>query len=126
MENLEAAVQCALSSSTNTEMKAQATQYCEQVKNSPDGWQLCLNLFIKNPPSVPEVRHFALQVVEETIRNRFNTIDKTQQDLIKQTLWEWVKTSLDSNEKPFIKNKLAQAIVQLFKNQYPENWPTFF
>jgi exportin-T len=126
MENLEAAVQCALSSSTNAEMKAQATQYCEQIKSSNDGWQLCLNLFIKTPPSTPEVRYFALQVVEETVRNRTSILDKTQQDLIKQTLWEWVKTSLDTNEKPFIKNKLAQAIVQIFKIQYPENWPTFF
>jgi len=49
MENLEAAVQCALSSSTNAEMKAQATQYCEQIKSSNEGWQLCLNLFIKTP-----------------------------------------------------------------------------
>jgi len=126
MENLEAAVQCALSPSTNAEMKAQATQYCEQVKNSDDGWQLCLKLFIKTPQSTPEVRHFALQVVEETIKNRTNIIDKTQQDLLKQTLWEYVKTSLDTNEKPYIKNKLAQAIVQIFKIQYPENWPTFF
>jgi len=126
MENLEAAVQCALSSSTNAEMKAQATQYCEQIKSSNEGWQLCLNLFIKTPQSTPEVRYFALQVVEETIRSRINILDKTQQDLIKQTLWEYTKTTLDSNEKPFLKNKLAQTIVQLFKIQYPENWPTFF
>jgi len=64
--------------------------------------------------------------VEETIRSRINILDKTQQDLIKQTLWEYTKTTLDSNEKPFLKNKLAQTIVQLFKIQYPENWPTFF
>jgi len=126
MENLEAAVQCALSPSTNAEMKAQATQYCEQIKNSNEGWQLCLNLFIKTPPSTNEVRHFALQVVEDTIKTRSNILDKTQQDLIKQTLWEWVNTSLGTDEKSFIKNKLAQTIVQIFKIQYPENWPTFF
>lgn len=27
----------------------QANEYCEQVKNSAEGWQLCVQLFMKEP-----------------------------------------------------------------------------
>ena len=49
MDNLESAVTAALDPTLSDLIKSQATSYCEQVRESADGWQLCLGLFVKFP-----------------------------------------------------------------------------
>lgn len=68
MEQIEQAVMYALGPQVDPNLKAQvktrteksfmlciliiyiqANAYCESIKNSPDGWQLCLELFMKEP-----------------------------------------------------------------------------
>lgn len=39
----------ALHNLTDIGFMDQANAYCEQVKNAPDGWQICLQLFMKQP-----------------------------------------------------------------------------
>ncbi|KAG1079877.1 hypothetical protein G6F42_023566 [Rhizopus arrhizus] len=69
MEQIEQAVMYALGPQVEPTLKAQANEYCEQVKNSNDGWQLCVQLFMKEPKALPEARFFSLQVLENTLRN---------------------------------------------------------
>ncbi|RUS28066.1 Exportin 1-like protein-domain-containing protein, partial [Jimgerdemannia flammicorona] len=67
-----------------------ANLYCEQIKASPDGWQLCLSLFVKEPKSVPEARFYALQVLENVLQNRFNTLDVNAVHYVRQTLMDFI------------------------------------
>ncbi|KAF9189572.1 pre-tRNA nuclear export protein [Haplosporangium sp. Z 767] len=134
MDHIEEAVACALSPTADPALKQQATQYCEQVKASPDGWQSCLTLYIREPKSTPETRLFCLQVVEEVLLTRSNTLDESRLNYFRQTFMdyirrEFVNEGLDntlSSEPPYLKNKFAHAVALLFRQTYLKSWPTFF
>ncbi|KAJ2659487.1 pre-tRNA nuclear export protein [Coemansia sp. RSA 1199] len=133
MEQIEEAVRCALDPESPHDVKAQATQYCDQVKQSPEGWQVCLQLFTKVPERRSETRLFALQVVEAMIadtgvRGSANgAADKLE--TTRKVLLEFVSTQYNGDryrsEPGFIKNTLAHTITVLGLAMYPAQWPTF-
>lgn len=47
--NVEQAVAVALDPIADPTLKSQATSFCEQVRDAPEGWQICLKLFVKSP-----------------------------------------------------------------------------
>lgn len=49
-EELRSAVRLALDPSTQEPLRSQARVYCEQLRASEDGWQLCLSLFLEADP----------------------------------------------------------------------------
>ncbi|KAI8984344.1 armadillo-type protein [Mycotypha africana] len=131
MEQIEQAVMYALGPQVDPTLKAQANEYCEQVKNSADGWQLCVQLFMKEPKALPEARFFALQVLENTLRNRFDSLDSAAVEYIQQTMMEYLRREFVDNtnagsEEAFIRNKAAQSLTILFTHVYPNIWSTFF
>lgn len=74
-----------------------------------------------------EVLFFALQVLEEVIANRYSELERDSLPaLVKETLLVWLKADNFKDLPVFIKNKLATVVVQLFKQTYPQEWPTFF
>ncbi|KAI9245963.1 armadillo-type protein [Sporodiniella umbellata] len=131
MEQIEQAVMYALGPQVDPNLKAQANAYCESIKSSPDGWQLCLELFMKEPKSLPEARFFALQVLENTLQNNFDSLDGNAVEYIRSNMMqylgrEFVENVNASNEESFIRNKAAQSITLLFLHVYPTVWPDFF
>ncbi|KAL9537608.1 hypothetical protein MBANPS3_011624 [Mucor bainieri] len=130
MEQIEQAVMYALGPQVEPTLKAQANEYCEQVKNSNDGWQLCVQLFMKEPKALPEARFFSLQVLENTLRNKFETLDSAAVDYIQRTMMEYLRREFVDNttgsEESFIRNKAAQSLTLLFTHVYPTIWPSFF
>ncbi|KAG1171818.1 hypothetical protein G6F70_006195 [Rhizopus microsporus] len=112
MEQIEQAVMYALGPQVDPNLKAQANAYCESIKNSPDGWQVCLELFMKEPKA-------------------FDTLDSNAVDYIRRNMMEYlgrefVDNNSASNEESFIRNKVAQSLTLLFIHVYPTIWPTFF
>ncbi|KAG0367569.1 pre-tRNA nuclear export protein [Gamsiella multidivaricata] len=115
MDHIEQAVACALSPTADLALKQQATQYCEQVKASPDGWQSCLALYIREP-------------------KRSNTLDESRLNYFRQTFMEYIQREfvnggLDntlSSEPSYLKNKFAHAVALLFRQTYLKSWTTFF
>ncbi|KAI8874602.1 Xpo1-domain-containing protein, partial [Backusella circina FSU 941] len=131
MDQIEQAVMYALGPQVDPNLKAQANAYCEQVKNSNEGWQMCIQLFMKEPKALPEARFFALQVLENTLQNRFDSLDSNAVEYIKQTMMEYLRREFVDNtssgsEEAFIRNKAAQSFTLLFIHVYPSTWPTFF
>ncbi|KAF9428077.1 pre-tRNA nuclear export protein [Podila epigama] len=134
MSHIEEAVACAMSPTADAALKLQATQYCEQVRASEDGWKPCLDLYIREPKSNSETRMFCLQVVEEVLMTRSNTLDDTRLNYFRQTFMdhiqrEYVKDGVGNNLSPepaFIKNKFAHAVALLFRQMYLKSWTTFF
>ncbi|KAI9591539.1 armadillo-type protein [Syncephalis fuscata] len=136
MDVLEQAVTCALDPSTDPQVKTQATNYCEQLRASPDGWQLCLSLFIREPKSSQEARLFALQVVEEMLGTRFSELQSEQVDQLRQAFLSFIQheymnkdastTTSTDNEPIFLRNKFAHTLVLLFTRTYLNGWSTFF
>ncbi|CAG8633550.1 24667_t:CDS:10 [Dentiscutata erythropus] len=132
-EQIEQAVAIALSPSSDQTLKSQAMNFCEQVKASPDGWQLCLLLFVRFPKSSPEARLFALQVVDEVLKN--GSLDTPQFLQIRSTLMEFVKREYVleevngvefSSEPQYLKNKFSHTLTLLFVQIYLSLWPNFF
>ncbi|KAJ2019606.1 pre-tRNA nuclear export protein [Coemansia sp. S680] len=133
MEQIEEAVRCALDPGTNQSVKAEATQYCESVKASPDGWRACLELFTTTPEKTPGSRLFALQVIDAMIMGagiRGNESGAAAKlGATRAALLEFVSTRYSGpsyqNEPPFIRNTLAHTITLLALTSYPAQWPTF-
>ncbi|KAJ1933763.1 pre-tRNA nuclear export protein, partial [Linderina macrospora] len=133
MEQIEEAVRCALDPTGNQTVKAQAMEYCEHVKSSPDGWQVCLQLFTKVPASSPEARLFALQTIESMIVGVGISASTSEAaanlSAVRQSLLQFVSEQYTgekySSEVGFLKNKLAHAITLLALATYPNHWPTF-
>ncbi|KAJ2632791.1 pre-tRNA nuclear export protein [Coemansia sp. RSA 1290] len=133
MEQIEQAVRCALDPESTPEVKTQATQYCDQVKGSSDGWQVCLQLFTKVPSRGPETRFFALQVIEAMIADAGIRGDANgaaaKLETTRKVLLEFVAANYAGegyhSEPGFIKNTLAHAITMLGLATYPAQWPAF-
>ncbi|KAG9296389.1 hypothetical protein G9A89_014981 [Geosiphon pyriformis] len=135
MDQVEKAVAFALDPSMDSSLKSQAIDFCEQVRLASDGWQLCLALFVRFPKSTPEARMFALQVLEDVLQNRFNSLQAAEAHYIRTTLMDFVKSEYVigngeegefSTEPPYLKNKFAHSLTLLFLQLYTSSWRGFF
>ncbi|KJE92925.1 hypothetical protein CAOG_03807 [Capsaspora owczarzaki ATCC 30864] len=81
-----------------------------------------------DPMLVDQVRQFGLHTLEECVRSRWNSYDTSLKDEFKTGVLELLATGMRSilNEPLYIKEKLAQVIVELAKRDWPQRWPTFF
>lgn len=68
MDDLTAAI---LSAARHDANAVQALAYTDQVKQSPDGWKLCLSRLTSEVPD-PVVRFFYLLVLQFIVSNRFS------------------------------------------------------
>ena len=105
-------------------------QYCESVKNLPNGWKVCLELFVQSSLRSPESRLFSLQVIDNMLVYRSSELSPEDVETIKKVLFNFIEqryvTDYYQQEQVFIKNKLAHTITLLFLLAYPENWQSFF
>ncbi|ODQ51343.1 Xpo1-domain-containing protein [Saitoella complicata NRRL Y-17804] len=129
-EQVEQAVRVALDPAADPSLKKQAMQFCEQVKASPDGWQVCLALFTKVPKASEPARFFALQTVNDALEHRRDTLGEGSLEYIRTTLLNFVNVEFVSGsggEDPaYLRNKLAQSFSFLFIAIYPTSWRSFF
>ncbi|KAI9202178.1 armadillo-type protein [Polychytrium aggregatum] len=126
MEDLERAILVALDPFADPNVKLQANQYYAQVKASPDACNLALGLFMKSPASAPEIRFMALQMLEEVLQASYEALEPNFRVLVRQRLWKYLSEEMPETEVIYIKTKLVVVLVILFKNQYLQEWPTFF
>ncbi|KAG8514161.1 Exportin-T, partial [Galemys pyrenaicus] len=86
-----------------------ALAYFEQLKISPDAWQVC-----------------AEALAQRTYR--YSELTTVQQQLIRETLISWLQAQMlnPQPEKTFIRNKAAQVFALLFVTEYLTKWPKFF
>ena len=100
---------------------ARAMVFERQVRESPDGLQLALQLLTGS--SNPNVKFWCPQTVLDTIETgRFKAFGEPQRDGLKQSLMVWMTESSAAAEV-FIKNKFAHVLLQLYLTGL---WPTFF
>ncbi|KAK9370508.1 armadillo-type protein [Lipomyces kononenkoae] len=134
-DQIEQAVEIALSSNSDPVIKQQAMSFCNQIKESEDGWQICLSLFLNDGKRSPAVRFFALQVVDDALVKRLNgsgkQLDSGSLLYIKESLLSYIQReyapqSATDTDAVFMQNKLAQTITLFFLLSYPETWPSFF
>jgi hypothetical protein len=136
VQEFERAVMCAfdmalISAETDqagARIREQASQYCEQVKSSSEGWSLNLALVIAT--TRPEARFYALQTLQELLTAHKGRLMPEQcRTQVRTTILEWLVSggSFDlTQEAPYIKNKIAVVLALIIKCDYPERWPSAF
>ncbi|KAJ3363053.1 pre-tRNA nuclear export protein [Allomyces javanicus] len=151
---LQQAVAAALDPATTAQIKQQAHAYLDAIKSAPNGWRLCLALYVQGP-RVPQLAFFCLQVLEEVLAYQRRpaaataaaqangtttstpaTLSPADYTLIRTTLMDHIRAMAAPSataaaadpiaDAAFLKNKLAQIVTLLFAAQFPAQWPSFF
>uniref|UniRef100_A0A6G1SHJ7 Exportin-1 n=1 Tax=Aceria tosichella TaxID=561515 RepID=A0A6G1SHJ7_9ACAR len=98
-----------------------------QLKENPDSWMKvdAILQYAKNQ----ETKYFALQILENLIKTRWNALPSVQTAGIKTFIIDLIiKTSSDSatvEREKFYLTKLNMVLVQILKREWPKRWPTF-
>eukprot|EP00878_Enallax_costatus_P021623 GHUV01022908.1.p1 GENE.GHUV01022908.1~~GHUV01022908.1.p1 ORF type:complete len:615 (+),score=214.70 GHUV01022908.1:523-2367(+) len=109
------------------QLKERAAAYIANIKQSTECWKLCVERY----PSTlyPEVKFWCLQTLHEVICACYLQLDDGSRQAIKGALLTWLQRDCTVEQPalpPFLRNKLAQAIVAIVKREYPAVWPGFF
>lgn len=129
MEQLEEAIKALCDPRVGQEIKNQASLFTENLKTSPTGWQVCLELFVKVPKSFPEARIFGLHAVDDVLNSSFQSLSIEQVIWIRETLWNYLTQTYlveKDDELPFLRTKLATTLAVLFRRLYLTHWESFF
>ncbi|KAF3826048.1 hypothetical protein GH733_006162, partial [Mirounga leonina] len=102
--------------------------YFEQLKISPDAWQVCAEALAQRTYSDDHIKFFCFQVLEHQVKYKYSELTTVQQQLIRETLISWLQAQMlnPQPEKTFIRNKAAQVFALLFVTEYLTRWPKFF
>lgn len=98
-----------------------------QLKENPDSWMKvdAILQYSKNQ----ETKYFALQILENLIKTRWNALPAVQTEGIKTFIIDLIiKTSSDPatvEREKFYLTKLNMVLVQILKREWPKRWPTF-
>eukprot|EP01134_Creolimax_fragrantissima_P004329 CFRG4329T1 len=121
-DQFEQAVICSLGNVTNQALKTEATAYCEQVRLSDNGWQLCAQRFVDLEAAGSNedlVRFFCLHVIENALKTKFDTQPKEALLPINDLLMRWLSDKGSKIEaQSYVWNKFAYLFVLLFKRLY--------
>ncbi|KAH0557174.1 hypothetical protein GP486_005038, partial [Trichoglossum hirsutum] len=129
-EQVEKAVQIAWNPASGRDLTAQAFDFLNQLRSDPSSWQVCLALFTAIPKRTDVVRHFALDMVSNSIQNE--QLDVQSLGYVKSSLMDYIRRvyggfggegEVDSAN---IQNKLTQTVTYLFVSLYAVGWESFF
>jgi exportin-T len=124
------AVQLAWSPTSDPNLKRQAFDYVNQLRQEPSAWQPCLTIFTQIPKQVEVVRVFCLEIVNNAVQA--GVVDQQGLKVVKEQLMAYLQRSYRSTEgatqpdAALIENKIAQTITFLFAAFYGNGWDTCF
>lgn len=128
MCQVESAIELLSNPSADQNLKSQAFDFLNRLREDPSAWQVALPLFTRSPAPSEVVRHVCLEILNNAIQTQ--RLDQQSLSSIQYNLLEYVQrrygpgsTEVDSS---FIQNKLSQAITYLFTALYPSEWTSFF
>ncbi|CCG80882.1 Exportin-T [Taphrina deformans PYCC 5710] len=128
-DDFERAVEIALRFDSDSHVRQQAMNFCDQIKTSKDGWQTCLNVFIQSKRRTENSRFYTLQVLEDRLRSHSFELGEANMDYMRQVLTKWNSESIanaSDTDPAFLRNKLASIYSLLFVHLYTSTWQSFF
>ncbi|KAF9818890.1 hypothetical protein IEO21_02428 [Rhodonia placenta] len=104
-----------------------AQQVLTQFQDNPDAWTRVPDVLERS--SFPQTKYIGLQILEKLITTRWKSLPDGQRQGIRNfVVGINVKVASDEatmrREKTYL-NKLNLALVQILKQEWPHNWPTF-
>ena len=104
-----------------------AQQILTQFQDHEEAWTRVDGILEKS--NVPQTKFIALQVLEKFVQTRWNTLQSDSRNAIRYFIVNVIvkQSSDDTNlvkERTYI-NKLNMVLVQILKQEWPHNWPSF-
>ncbi|KAK2460616.1 hypothetical protein APHAL10511_007086 [Amanita phalloides] len=104
-----------------------AQQVLTQFQEHPDAWTRVPDILERS--SYPQSKYIGLQILEKLIVTRWKTLPNGQRQGIRNfVVGVTVKVASDEvamrKERTYL-NKLNLALIQILKQEWPHNWPTF-
>ncbi|KAF7345640.1 Importin N-terminal domain-containing protein [Mycena venus] len=98
-----------------------------QFEEHPESWTRVPEILEKS--SFPQAKFIGLQILERLVTTRWKTLPESQRQGIRNFIvGETVKVASDDvslrRERTYL-NKLNLVLVQVLKQEWPHNWPTF-
>eukprot|EP00842_Homolaphlyctis_polyrhiza_P001757 jgi/Hompol1/2582/HPOL_001426-RA len=104
-----------------------AKQILEQFQEHPDAWKRVDAILERS--SLPEAKFISLQILEKLIKTMWKALPVVQRQGIKNFIVAIIiKTSSDQislEKNRTLLGKLNIVLVQILKQDWPHNWPTF-
>ncbi|CAL1704171.1 unnamed protein product [Somion occarium] len=104
-----------------------AQQVLTQFQENPEAWTKVPDILEHS--TFPQAKYIGLQILEKLITTKWKTLPEGQRQGIRNFIVGiTVKVASDEatlrREKTYV-NKLNLALVQILKQEWPQNWPTF-
>ncbi|KAB0800097.1 hypothetical protein PPYR_07977 [Photinus pyralis] len=120
--DLARAVELTMSASASQADRLKAYNACESFKEtSPLCAEAGLFLAADTRHSLV-VRHFGLQLMEHTVKYRWNHISQQEKLFIKENAMKLLAAGGISDE-PHMKDALSRVVVEMVKREWPQQWP---
>nr|XP_027206686.1 LOW QUALITY PROTEIN: exportin-5-like [Penaeus vannamei] len=96
----------------------------EKVKEESEVAVGC-GFHMAHPAKEPVVRHLGLQLLEHTIKYKWNDLSVQQKVFIKENTMQLVTDgTLDLlTEQLYVKDKVSRLVVEMMKREWPQQWP---
>ena len=125
---MENAVEIVFNPTSDPVLKNQALEFINQLRNDPQGWQVCASLFCRTPRASDVVRHTCLEVVNHAIQSQGS--DPAGLAVFKDALLDYTRQTYGPGaqhdaDPSGIQNKLAQSLTYLFVYLYRDGWQSF-
>ena len=134
MDDLEKAILIMFdeSGAVDGELKKQANNYCNNIKEKPLICRLCIEKLCFS--TLVQVQFWCLQTLHEVIRTRYSSLTAEEKHVIRSSVFSIVclEGVDDKNLRrvlegpPFLRNKLAQVLITLIYFEYPLIWSSVF
>ncbi|PIB01757.1 Exportin-T [Cercospora beticola] len=125
---VESAIELAFNPTTDQNLKAQAYEFLNVLKQDPNAWQVCLALFTQQPAPSEVVRLVCLEVVNNAVQTQ--RLDRGGLSDVRYRLMEYVRRRYSpgsaETDTPTIQNKVTQTLTYLFTSLYASDWTEFF
>ncbi|EDW56190.1 GM22721 [Drosophila sechellia] len=122
---LASAIDLVMNPMTQQQARLEAYMACERFKEeSPMCAQVGLFL-ASSPQSNQQVRHFGLQLIEYTIKYRWNCITHEEKVYIKDNAIKMLNVGVGPAEDRSLlptKDALSRIIVEMIKREWPQQW----
>ncbi|KAK3356964.1 armadillo-type protein [Lasiosphaeria hispida] len=125
---IESAIEIAWNPSSEQSLKTQAFEFLNQLRSDPQGWQICTNLFTRDPKPSDIVRLVSLEIINNAVHSE--SLDGPSLIYLRDSLLDYARRmyggSAQSQPDPaHLQNKLTQTLTYLFVSLYKEGWESF-
>uniref|UniRef100_T1J6B5 Importin N-terminal domain-containing protein n=1 Tax=Strigamia maritima TaxID=126957 RepID=T1J6B5_STRMM len=124
-KELISAVEIVMNETATREQRLRANGFCENFKETSPHCVEC-GLYLSTINNSPMIRHIGLQLIEHRIKNRWNDLNLHEKQFIRKNAMSLLVSGTNHMlaEPVYIKNAVTKIVVEIIKQQWPQEWPT--